>query len=124
MASKSHKKWIRLATVIAYVLAVSLAAIVLAIYYSLMWNPGALSASGSGAQPAGSNPSSAGIDTAAGVFVSNGGSFNSSASLAPMPSESVNQPVDSGTHLSVSSDGQVPVVSSSPVAPMSNYSSP
>jgi len=39
MASKSHKKWIRLATVVAYVLAVSLAAIVLAIYYSLMWNP-------------------------------------------------------------------------------------
>jgi TRP-interacting helix len=45
MASKSHKKWIRLATVIAYVLAVSLAAIVLAIYYSLMWNPGALPSS-------------------------------------------------------------------------------
>ena len=39
MASKSHKKWIRLATVVAYVLAVSLAAIVLAIYYSLMWDP-------------------------------------------------------------------------------------
>jgi len=39
MATKSHKKWIRLATVVAYVLAVSLAAIVLAVYYSLMWNP-------------------------------------------------------------------------------------
>jgi len=54
MASKSHKKWIRLATVVAYVLAVSLAAIVLAIYYSLMWNPRSLPAtvapsSGSGA---------------------------------------------------------------------------
>ena len=39
MAAKSNKKWIRLATVIAYVLAVSLAAIVLAIYYSVMWTP-------------------------------------------------------------------------------------
>lgn len=39
MAAKSNKKWIRLATVLAYVLAVSLAAIVLALYYSLIWDP-------------------------------------------------------------------------------------
>lgn len=39
MAAKTNKKWVRLATVLAYVLSVSLAAIVLAIYYSLMWNP-------------------------------------------------------------------------------------
>lgn len=39
MAAKSNKKWVRLATVLAYVLSVSLAAIVLAIYYSVMWNP-------------------------------------------------------------------------------------
>ena len=39
MASKTNKKWVRLATVLAYVLAVSLAAIVLAIYYSLLWDP-------------------------------------------------------------------------------------
>ena len=41
MAAKgnTNKKWWRLATVVAYVLSVSLAAIVLAIYYSLMWNP-------------------------------------------------------------------------------------
>jgi len=39
MAAKSSKKWVRLATVLAYVLAVSLAAIVLAIYYSFIWNP-------------------------------------------------------------------------------------
>ncbi|KAJ8308086.1 hypothetical protein KUTeg_012960 [Tegillarca granosa] len=39
MASKTNKKWIRLATVLAYVLAVSLAAIVLAIYYSFIWDP-------------------------------------------------------------------------------------
>ena len=39
MAAKTNKKWLRLATVLAYVLSVSLAAIVLAIYYSLMWNP-------------------------------------------------------------------------------------
>jgi len=39
MAAKTNKKWVRLATVLAYVLAVSLAAIVLAIYYSLLWDP-------------------------------------------------------------------------------------
>lgn len=39
MAAKTNKQWVRLATVLAYVLAVSLAAIVLAIYYSLLWNP-------------------------------------------------------------------------------------
>lgn len=40
MASKSHKKCVRLATVFAYVVAVSLVAVGLAIYYSLMWTPG------------------------------------------------------------------------------------
>lgn len=39
MAAKTNKKWVRLATVLAYVLSVSLAAIVLAIYYSFIWNP-------------------------------------------------------------------------------------
>lgn len=39
MSAKANKKWVRLATVLAYVLSVSLAAIVLAIYYSLIWNP-------------------------------------------------------------------------------------
>jgi len=39
MAAKTNKKWVRLATVLAYVLAVSLAAIILAIYYSLIWDP-------------------------------------------------------------------------------------
>lgn len=39
MAAKTNKKWVRLATVLAYVLAVSLAAIVLAVYYSLIWDP-------------------------------------------------------------------------------------
>ena len=39
MAAKTNKKWVRLATVLAYVLAVSLAAIVLATYYSLIWQP-------------------------------------------------------------------------------------
>ncbi|XP_076463895.1 uncharacterized protein LOC143296035 [Babylonia areolata] len=39
MASKSSKKWKRLGTVLVYVFAVSLAAIVLAVYYSLVWEP-------------------------------------------------------------------------------------
>uniref|UniRef100_UPI00398F5A0B uncharacterized protein n=1 Tax=Pristiophorus japonicus TaxID=55135 RepID=UPI00398F5A0B len=39
MAAKTNKKWMRLATVLAYVLSVSLAAIILAVYYSLIWKP-------------------------------------------------------------------------------------
>lgn len=39
MAAKTNKTWVRLATVFAYVLSVSLAAIILAIYYSLIWKP-------------------------------------------------------------------------------------
>ncbi|KAJ3613876.1 hypothetical protein NHX12_020120 [Muraenolepis orangiensis] len=49
MAAKTNKKWVRLATVFAYVLSVSLAAIILAIYYSLIWKP--TSASSSGGKP-------------------------------------------------------------------------
>jgi hypothetical protein len=43
MASKANKKWVRLATVVTYVLAVSLAAIVLAVYYSFVWDPAKVS---------------------------------------------------------------------------------
>lgn len=46
MAAKTNKKWVRLATVFAYVLSVSLAAIILAIYYSLLWKPTSASVSG------------------------------------------------------------------------------
>ncbi|KAI1895436.1 hypothetical protein AGOR_G00106260 [Albula goreensis] len=49
MAAKTNKKWVRLATVFAYVLSVSLAAIILAIYYSLIWKP--TSASSSAGRP-------------------------------------------------------------------------
>lgn len=34
-----HRKWVRLATVLAYILAVSMAAIVLAVYYIFVWDP-------------------------------------------------------------------------------------
>lgn len=47
MAAKTNKKWVRLATVFAYVLSVSLAAIILAIYYSLIWKPTTASSTGS-----------------------------------------------------------------------------
>ncbi|OCT68758.1 hypothetical protein XELAEV_18040047mg [Xenopus laevis] len=39
MTAKTNQKWVRLVTVFAYVLSVSLAAIILAIYYSLVWKP-------------------------------------------------------------------------------------
>ncbi|MBN3326215.1 INAM2 protein, partial [Atractosteus spatula] len=51
MAAKTNKKWVRLATVFAYVLSVSLAAIILAIYYSLIWKP--TSASTTSGKPGG-----------------------------------------------------------------------
>ncbi|XP_041831572.1 putative transmembrane protein INAFM2 isoform X2 [Melanotaenia boesemani] len=37
--AKANKKWVRLATVVVYVVAVSLAAVILAVYYSLIWKP-------------------------------------------------------------------------------------
>ncbi|XP_068004640.1 putative transmembrane protein INAFM2 [Melanerpes formicivorus] len=62
MAAKTNKKWVRLATVLAYVLSVSLAAIVLAVYYSLIWQPvrgGGGSASSPGPAAAATSSSSA-----------------------------------------------------------------
>ncbi|KAK2826216.1 hypothetical protein Q5P01_020430 [Channa striata] len=57
MAAKTNKKWVRLATVFAYVLSVSLAAIILAIYYSLIWKPtSASSSSGKPGLPEGVTP--------------------------------------------------------------------
>ncbi|KAJ8269923.1 hypothetical protein GJAV_G00108310 [Gymnothorax javanicus] len=52
MAAKTNKKWVRLATVFAYVLSVSMAAIILAIYYSLIWKPASGASSGAGPGPA------------------------------------------------------------------------
>lgn len=51
MAAKTNKKWVRLATVLAYVLSVSLAAIVLAVYYSLIWQPVRGGGGGSASSP-------------------------------------------------------------------------
>ncbi|XP_015245392.1 PREDICTED: putative transmembrane protein INAFM2 [Cyprinodon variegatus] len=56
MAAKTNKKWVRLATVFAYVLSVSLAAIILAIYYSLIWKPTSASSSAGKPVPEGVTP--------------------------------------------------------------------
>lgn len=48
IAARANKKWVRLATVLAYVISVSMAAIVLAIYYTFMWNPKTDNTSGIG----------------------------------------------------------------------------
>lgn len=39
LVAKANKRWVRLATVVVYVLSVSLAAVILAVYYSLVWRP-------------------------------------------------------------------------------------
>lgn len=39
LVAKANKRWVRLATVMVYVMSVSLAAVVLAVYYSLIWKP-------------------------------------------------------------------------------------
>ncbi|XP_037652085.1 A-agglutinin anchorage subunit [Sebastes umbrosus] len=65
MAAKTNKKWVRLATVFAYVLSVSLAAIILAIYYSLIWKPTSSSSAGGkpGVTPTSTSTSTANIST-------------------------------------------------------------
>ncbi|MGH0139039.1 UNVERIFIED_CONTAM: hypothetical protein FKN15_068358 [Acipenser sinensis] len=39
LSANANKKWVRLATVVAYFLCVSLAAVILVIYYGLIWEP-------------------------------------------------------------------------------------
>ncbi|XP_060908872.1 putative transmembrane protein INAFM2 [Labrus mixtus] len=39
LETRANKKWVRLVTVLVYVLTVSLAATVLVLYYSLIWKP-------------------------------------------------------------------------------------
>lgn len=39
LLAKSNKKWVRLVTVLVYILSVSLASVVLVLYYSLVWAP-------------------------------------------------------------------------------------
>lgn len=41
LAAKAKQSWVRLVTVLGYVMSVSLAAVVLAVYYSLIWRPAA-----------------------------------------------------------------------------------
>lgn len=39
LVAKTNKKWVRLVTVLVYILSVSLASVVLVLYYSLIWTP-------------------------------------------------------------------------------------
>ncbi|XP_020514378.1 putative transmembrane protein INAFM2 [Labrus bergylta] len=53
LETRANKKWVRLVTVLVYVLTVSLAAAVLVLYYSLIWKPTAgpgLTRTGTGAK--------------------------------------------------------------------------
>lgn len=43
MSGKNKQQWVRLATVVAYFLCVSLAAVILVIYYGLIWQPSTIS---------------------------------------------------------------------------------
>ncbi|KAM9223343.1 putative transmembrane protein INAFM2 [Leptosomus discolor] len=76
MAAKTNKKWVRLATVLAYVLSVSLAAIVLAVYYSLIWQP----VRGGGGSGSGPGPAAATATT------------TSQPRAAPPPGPAASQP--------------------------------
>ena len=71
MASKTNTKWIRLVTVFAYVVSVSLAAVVLAFYYSVMWVPHKFA----------SPNSEAGTSTPAGEATEDLASFQNNASV-------------------------------------------
>lgn len=65
LAASANRKWVRLATVAAYVLSVSVAAVVLAVYYSLIWRPGqSRDRNGSpGAEHSRGKPSECDVDT-------------------------------------------------------------
>lgn len=61
LVAKANKKWVRLATVMVYVTSVSLAAVVLAVYYSLIWKPTAgpgLSRASTRTEPGSTTPES------------------------------------------------------------------
>lgn len=53
-----HKKWVKILTVITYIISVSLVGVVLGLYYKLMWNPKYESADSSMAGTAALNASS------------------------------------------------------------------
>lgn len=76
MAAKTNKKWVRLATVFAYVLSVSLAAIILAIYYSLIWKPAGTTSNSTKPNSTSNNNSNSNINIPA---ISNATQSNSSA---------------------------------------------
>lgn len=77
MAAKTNKKWVRLATVFAYVLSVSLAAIILAIYYSLIWKPTSASSSAGKPEVLGEVTPVANISTNISTSINNGTELNS-----------------------------------------------
>ncbi|KAK7153447.1 hypothetical protein R3I93_011379 [Phoxinus phoxinus] len=71
MAAKTNKKWVRLATVFAYVLSVSLAAIILAIYYSLIWKPAGSTSNSAKPNSTSNNSSSSNISAISNATQSN-----------------------------------------------------
>ncbi|XP_053331456.1 uncharacterized protein LOC128505173 [Spea bombifrons] len=83
MAAKTNQKWVRLATVFAYVLSVSMAAIILAIYYSLIWMP---------VRSSGSNSSNANLSQEVSVV-----SHNETMFTQPEVSESIGTGLTTGT---------------------------
>ncbi|XP_041950430.1 endochitinase A [Alosa sapidissima] len=86
MAAKTNKKWVRLATVFAYVLSVSLAAIILAIYYSLIWKP-----------TSGLAPSSGGTDAPTPTIAVTIGVVTTGMTIVSAPQENQNK-TDSTLH--------------------------
>nr|XP_032823583.1 putative transmembrane protein INAFM2 [Petromyzon marinus] len=84
VAGNTNRKWVRLATVLVYVLSVSLAAIILAVYYCLIWRP-------VHALPAPTQPERASLAPASTLMASSSSSspFSSSFSPSPPPSSSL-----------------------------------
>lgn len=98
MAAKTNKKWVRLATVFAYVLSVSLAAIILAIYYSLIWSP--KSSSTSTVAPARGNGTESNSTQATPIHINATGTNASLAQTAASLSKSAHsQPADLYTYM-------------------------
>ncbi|CAN0054210.1 unnamed protein product [Lampetra planeri] len=79
VAGNTNRKWVRLATVLVYVLSVSLAAIILAVYYCLIWRP-------VHALPAPTQPERASLAPASTLMDSSLSSSSSASSSSPFSS--------------------------------------
>lgn len=142
LVANANKKWVRLATVVVYVLSVSLAAVILAVYYSLIWKPTpgpGLPRTGTTTGEPGATTSRTGTDITAGVrpqkpdqrkTLNRDNDVTNNTSIDPDINDSID-PDYTGRHGLTSGDGlpaetgdSAPVLSTGPAEPPRGFPSP